>query len=90
MLLHEDGLAKLGEDVADWKTVDEREAAAFGIKLSNIKAFVVGRRGRYEEETEVRDGWYAKQDMLARHYAIALSKGEVKALKTRAERQALA
>ena len=44
--------------------------------------------GQREVEAEVQDGWYAKQDMVARHYAISLSQGEVQALKIRAERDA--
>ena len=78
MLLHEDGIANLGADASHWKRVDEVEASAYGLNLSHINAFVVGRRGRGEEETEVQDGWYVKQDMLARHYAISLSQGGCK------------
>eukprot|EP00951_Prasinocladus_malaysianus_P035878 scaffold373300_cov18-Prasinocladus_malaysianus.AAC.1 len=38
-----------------------------------------------DEEAEVHEGWHEKRKSLIRHYAIALQKGKVSMLRTRAE-----
>jgi hypothetical protein len=88
MLLAHDGLDVAGEEDTDWKNVDEAEALSYGVNLANLATFVVGSQSEFNdmEEMEVHDGWDVKRRQLVTHYVHALRRGEVYALRTRAER----
>lgn len=88
MLLRESGLGDVGSLESHWKTVDEEEAQKYGVQLDQIGGFTLGSHSRTDEPTEVHLGWQEKRDKLIRHYAIALTKGEVLKLRTRADREA--
>jgi hypothetical protein len=92
MLLEFDGLASAGDLETDWARVDEAEARAHRLNLTEMATFVVGSQALYNnmDETEVHDGWDQKRRKLVAHYAHALARGEVYTLLTRAQREVVA